>query len=137
MSIKKLTSAVKVETAKDNPGQLMSPEKMIGELIPSLDSVLGPLKASPVFKSLGSSRLFNRMFSAKPMMGKQVNRMLESLDFTSMAYKSVGAFGGSRLEVDGRSTVVNYCAFSGVLVVSSSIAELRIVQAKISRVKSR
>lgn len=102
--------------------QFIKPDQLIDILSRELQKLLGPFEGS--LKPKG--RLHSECVLGKPGKGKNLNRVLSSLDFTSSYNAITSYYGGARQEISGEVTIVNYCDLSGVLVVTTNLTVKKI-----------
>lgn len=119
----KLSAATRLRVlAFDKKEAPLDPQAMFKELDAGLTKLCGPFKTQPFVPKPG--KFTTVVHAGLPGKGKAIYRFLENLGFTGV-YKSVtGYFGGVRLEIDGKSTIVNYCNFSGVVSISTQLRSL-------------
>lgn len=114
MSIKRL----KVR-ARQGPDLL--PSQILQALRDALTAELGPW--SPKFLTLPSVKFKTTVNVGKPGRGKQVEKILADLDFTTGARPVLSYIGGTRQEINNKLTFVTYSPISGVVVISTNVVE--------------
>lgn len=117
MSIRKL----KTKEQAERLGESLTAKDLLPTLMDALTRLLGPFKKqNSAFKTY-PSKFTHHVLAGKPMLGRKVYALLNEFDFTPGRSDVSGIYGGFRPESGTISTTVNYCARSGILVVTSNL----------------
>lgn len=94
-------------------------EQLLPVLIEDLQKATGqliPLKVTT------HGKIPSRVYLTTSRKANQVKKALSKMDFSVVQINGSGYTGGTRWEMESdKTTVVNYCEFSGVLVISSTL----------------
>jgi hypothetical protein len=105
--------------AKEPIGRSLKSEQVLPALEKGLAGILGPFKTQP-FKTF-STQFTTHVLAGKLGMGKKVYALMNELDFTPVRNEITGYYGGFRPEPNRKSTTVNYCSRSGVVVITTNL----------------
>ena len=104
-----------------NKGQDLPPDRLLPTLLEDLRQALGePIPQNIKIHPVGSYS--TRTFAVKPNEIRAVSKVLSELDFTVSPSPITKYVGGTRLEINRKTTVVNYCGLSGILVISTTLS---------------
>jgi hypothetical protein len=105
--------------SRSNPGQDLRQEELIPTLTFNLSKIVGELVP---MKGRLHTKIPSRVYGVASNKGNAVKKVLKDLDFSVVQITSSGYTGGTRLEMDtNKTTVVNYCSYSGILVITSTL----------------
>lgn len=104
---------------KEPYGRGLDSSKVLPEITEALTRLLGPFKKQ-VFKTL-RTKFTTTVLAGKPNLGRKVYALMNEFDFTPTRNDMTGHYGGYRPESARVSTTVNYCAKSGVLVITTNL----------------
>lgn len=94
-------------------------EQLLPVLMEDLSNALGGMKQIPVQTH---GKIPSRVYLTVSRKANQVKKVLSKMDFSVVQINGSGYTGGTRWEAESdKTTVVNYCEFSGVLVISSTL----------------
>lgn len=102
-----------------NKGQGLPQEQLLSVLLVDLSKISTSLREQKVHLQ---TKIPSHLYAMSPGKGNAVKRVLQELDFSVISLASSGYVGGTRLEADSnKTTVANYCTYSGVLVITSTL----------------
>ena len=102
-----------------NSGQDIRSDELLPALFASLPKAVGQLH---LHKERLLTKLPSRVYTVVPNKANAIRKILKDLDFSVLQITTSGYIGGTRLEADfNKTTVVNYCSFSGILVITSTL----------------
>lgn len=105
--------------AREPYGRELDSSKVLPEVTEALTSLLGPFKKQ-VFKTL-PNKFTTTVLAGKIGLGRKVYALMNEFDFTPVKNDLTGYYGGFRPESNSVSTTINYCARSGVLVITTNL----------------
>ena len=114
-----LKASPKRVTAKEPSGRSLKADQLLPALEAALTTLLGPFKTQRFLTK--PSKFSNTVLAGKLGLGAKVYALMHELDFTPIRSDIAGAYGGFRQELNSKSTTVNYCSRSGVLVVTTNV----------------